>query len=205
MAHPAFEQGAEPAPFATWSALGISRSAGKLLQRPAGHGGELAREAIRHLPGDRQPALALEPLDGDLGVGIDGAGRLDLAVAVFSKLALDRNHALRRSVCGRLQTNLLNLRPQTRRCLGWLGAGALDGREQGLVRLGAGFEPTRLLEVANRGIGARSIAAVNHAIIEAAPRQLALDVGNDLGRWARLGPASRFGRPRARQHLGCVL
>ncbi len=51
------------------------------LQRAALHGGELARQAIRHLPGDRHAALAFELLDRGPGLGPDGAGRLDVAIA----------------------------------------------------------------------------------------------------------------------------
>src|SRR5262245_10702598 len=81
-------------------ALEIRRSAGKtiparLFQRPARHGGKLAGDAVGELPGDRQLALALEPLDGGLGIGIDDAGRLDLTIAILGERPLQREHALR--------------------------------------------------------------------------------------------------------------
>jgi len=66
----------------------------------ADHGCEFAHEAVRHLSRDRDLALALEFLDRGLGIGTNGAGRLQLAVAVFGQRALDCGDAAR---AGRLR------------------------------------------------------------------------------------------------------
>ena len=61
-----------------------------LFQRTAGDRGELADQPIGDLAGDRQAAGALEALDRRLGVRIDDAGRLDLAVAEVGQRPLYR-------------------------------------------------------------------------------------------------------------------
>ena len=60
-----------------------------LVDRPPGHRRELLHQTVRHLPGHRQLAVTLEFRDRGLGVGADGAGRLQLAVAIFGERALD--------------------------------------------------------------------------------------------------------------------
>src|ERR1700688_2746122 len=66
-----------------------------LLDRVTNHGDEFAHQAVGHLPGHRQLALALEFDDRGLGVGTGGAGRFQLAVAIFGERALHRRHAAR--------------------------------------------------------------------------------------------------------------
>ena len=50
--------------------------------------GEFAHQTIGHLSGHRQLAISLEFRDRGLGVGADGAGGLQLAVAIFGQRAL---------------------------------------------------------------------------------------------------------------------
>ena len=64
-----------------------------LVDRVTDDSGEFAHQAVRHLPGHGDLAVALELLDRGLGIGADGAGRLQLAVAVFGERALDRGDA----------------------------------------------------------------------------------------------------------------
>src|SRR5262249_17758120 len=130
-----------------------------------------------------------------LGLGVEDAGRLDLAVAVFSQRTLNREHALRgrRGFAARLGTGTLRLADARGRARGRLRGPRvrpLDRREQGLVRLGAGLEAGRRLEIADRGIGAPPVATVGHAVVEAAAGEFALDVGDDLAAGARrrIGP-----------------
>src|SRR5262249_57495717 len=52
-----------------------------LLQRAAGHCGELAQQPVGDLTGHRQLALALEALDRGRGLDADDAVRLELAIA----------------------------------------------------------------------------------------------------------------------------
>jgi hypothetical protein len=48
----------------------------KLVNRVTDHGGQFADKTIGDLPGHRQLAVALEFLNGGLGIGADGASRL---------------------------------------------------------------------------------------------------------------------------------
>ena len=61
-----------------------------------------------------------------------------------------------------------------------MNGGPHDRAQQRLVRVGIGLQPGGLLELADRGIGAGAIDAVDGAVEEAAARQLALNVGHDL-------------------------
>jgi hypothetical protein len=54
-----------------------------LIDRVAGHGDEVAHQVIGDMPVYRELVLALELLDRGLGVWTDGAGRLQLAIAIF--------------------------------------------------------------------------------------------------------------------------
>jgi Transcriptional regulator containing an amidase domain and an AraC-type DNA-binding HTH domain len=65
------------------------------VDRMADHGGEFTHQTIGHLSGHRELAVALEFRDRGLGVRTDGAGRLQLAVAIFGERALHRRYAAR--------------------------------------------------------------------------------------------------------------
>ncbi len=75
----------------------------------------------------------------------------------------------------------------SRGALRQLGGRTQDGLQQRLVRLGARLEAGGLLEVADRSVRLRTIEAVDHAIIVAAARQLALNIVDDLAGRARRG------------------
>src|SRR5438067_8962847 len=66
-----------------------------LFQRPSGDCSKLARNTVGRLAGHRKLALALEPLDGGLGLGINDPGRLDLAIAVFRQCPLQCDYPTR--------------------------------------------------------------------------------------------------------------
>src|ERR1700738_195430 len=67
----------------------------QLVDRPADHRRQFAHQAIGHLPGHRDLALALKFLDRGLGLGAHRAGRLQLAVAILRERALHCSHAAR--------------------------------------------------------------------------------------------------------------
>src|SRR5262249_47132354 len=70
---------------------GTYRPAGgsALVDGPTRHVGQFLDQAIRHLAGRRQLAVALKFENCRLGVGADQAGRLQLAVAIVGERALD--------------------------------------------------------------------------------------------------------------------
>src|SRR6476661_8962592 len=74
--------------------LSRKRTGSTLFQRTAGHAGELAHETVGDLAVNRQPALAFELLDCGSRVGIENAGRLDLAEAKIGKCPLHGRDAL---------------------------------------------------------------------------------------------------------------
>ena len=61
-----------------------------LVDRMSGHRGKFAHQAVGHLARHRQLARVLELRDRSLGIGADGAGRLQLAVARLGQRALHR-------------------------------------------------------------------------------------------------------------------
>src|SRR4051812_17523665 len=76
-----------------WQVKNIRRSVWRLFQRPPGHRGQLARQAVGHMAGDGKLALALEALDGGAGFRIVSAARLDLAVTVIGERTLHGDDA----------------------------------------------------------------------------------------------------------------
>src|ERR1700736_5291558 len=66
-----------------------------LVDRVTDHRGEFAHHSIGHLAGRRDLALTLEFRDRGLGVRTNGAGGLQLAVAIFGQRTLYRRHAAR--------------------------------------------------------------------------------------------------------------
>ncbi len=103
----------------------LFRSNALLVDRMTDHSGEFAHQAIGHLPGHRQLALALEFRDRGLGVRAGGAGRLQLAIAVFGQHALHRRHAARAGQFRARRSRNRRGRPQhagrrRRRCAGRL-------------------------------------------------------------------------------------
>ena len=65
-----------------------------LFQLTAGHAGELAHKTVGDLAVNRQPALALELLDRGARIGIENAGRLDLAETKIGERPLHGRDAL---------------------------------------------------------------------------------------------------------------
>src|SRR5262249_52580023 len=168
-------------------------------------------DAVGWLTRDRQLALTLEFLDRGLSVRIDDSARLDLAVTVFSKRSLQRDHAFRSR--RPLDDTIVTDRRRTR-CgcssggpLRRLGRRSHDGLQQRLVRLAPRLESGGLLEISDRSVSLRAIKAIDDAIVVAAARQFALDIVDDLsgrtgrGRRGDLGRrrgSCRLERPRTR-------
>src|SRR3954471_20717268 len=149
--------------------LGSLSTTGRLLQRSAGQRREAAHQLVGDLAGHRTPPRLLEALEGGASPGVVEPGRLQRAVAEIGERALHRDDAgAWRQQCRDWIVALDRDRLR-------LDGRARDRREQDVVRLGRRTQPRRLLKIADRRIGLWAIDAVGRAVIEAVPRQLALD------------------------------
>ncbi len=133
---------------------------------------------------------------------IDEPGRLDLPVAVLGERALHGQHALGglRTLGDRsLRTGAGGRGAAVPVALATLTGARRIACSNASVGSGEALRPAACSKSRIARVGLRPVEAVDRAVVEAAARQLALDVGDDLARQTRGGRRGGLRRLRSRR------